>query len=190
MMHNYGQVHPTTHVNNNSFIMRLLYPNLHNSFVTFRVDATDLSLVINTGRGRIVSAKSHGFNESTNTAGRVVVVVENLGDVTQDFSLLLNECFGRASLPAKTITVYPGYTEAVTFHLIGNNKEDISVECEGIIIIMQFIIKMIIVFSLCNIVQLFDQNFALLGTARLTFNVKAPCFCFGVCDCTVSKSRF
>ena len=41
-------------------------------------------------------------------------------------------------------------------------------------------------FLFINTVQLFDQQFTLLGTARLTFHAEAPCFCFGICDCTVS----
>ena len=91
MLHNYGKIHPSTHPNNHTFILRLLYPDLHNSFVTFNLDATDLSFVVNIGRGRIVSAESRGFNRSSHTVGEVVVVVENLSDISQDFTLSLVE---------------------------------------------------------------------------------------------------
>ena len=131
MMHNYGKIHPSTHPNNSSFIMRLMYPNLHNSFITFRIDATDLRFVVNAGKGRIVSAESRGFTKSTKTAGEVVVRVENLAEVSQDFNVVLTKCFGRDQLPSKRVSLYPGETETVIFALLGRNKGKITTECEG-----------------------------------------------------------
>ena len=131
MLHNYGTIHPSTHPNNSSFIMRLMYPNLHNSLVTFRIDATDLSFVVNVGRGRIVRAESRGFNRSTMSTGEVVVMVENLSDVSQDFNLLLRECFGREYLPAKRVPLQPGETKSVSFPLFAQNVKRITTNCEG-----------------------------------------------------------
>lgn len=131
MLHNYGKLHHSTHPNNNSFIMRLLYPDLHNSFVTLNLDATDLSFVVNVGRGRIVSAESRGFNRSSHTVGEVVVVVENLSDINQDFSLTLTECFGREQLPSKRVPTFPGETSTVSFPLIALNVKQITTQCEG-----------------------------------------------------------
>ncbi len=131
MLHNYGKLHQSTHPNNSSFIMRLIYPDLHNTFITFNLDATDLSFVVNVGRGRIVSAESRGFNRTSNTVGEVVVVVENLSDINQDFNLILTECFGRDQLPSKRVPIFPGETRTVSFPLIALNKKKITTQCEG-----------------------------------------------------------
>lgn len=112
--------------------MRLLYPQLHNTFVTFRIDASDLSFVVNIGRGRIVTAESRGFNRSTQTTGEVVVVVENLSDIAQDFNLVLTECFGREQLPSKRVPLLPGESKRVSFVLIALNVKRITTTCEGI----------------------------------------------------------
>lgn len=183
MLHNYGTIHPSTHPNNSSFIMRLIYPNLHNSLITFRIDATDLSFAVNVGRGRIVTAESRGFNRSTKTAGEVIVVVENLSDISQDFNLLLAECFGREKLPSKRVPLQPGETKRVSFPLIAHNVERITTNCEGMKL---HHLHRLVLFWCVVIVQLYDQRFTLLGTARLTFSIDAPCFCFGICDCVVS----
>ena len=127
---------PSTQPNNSSFIMRLLYPDLHNTFVTLRVDASDLSFVVNIGRGRIVSAASRGFNKTTQTTGEVVVVVENLSDISQDFNLMLKECFGRERLPSKRVPLEPGQTKKVVFSLIARNVKHITVECEGMMMML------------------------------------------------------
>lgn len=111
--------------------MRLIYPELHNSFVTFRIDASNVSLVVNAGKGRIVTAESRGFNSSTATAGEVIVVVENLGEVTQEFNVVLNKCFGRTDLPSKRVTILPASVETVVFPLLGRNTERVTVNCEG-----------------------------------------------------------
>lgn len=131
MLHNYGTVHPSTHPNNNSFIMRLLYTRLHNSFVTFHVDATDLAFVVNVGKGRIVTAESRGFNRSTQTAGEVIVIVENLSELNQDYNLVLTKCFGREDLPSKRLSLLPGETGRISFALIALNKKRITTNCEG-----------------------------------------------------------
>lgn len=131
MMHNYGKIHPSTHPTNSSFIMRLIYPELHNSFVTFRLDASDLKFVVNVGKGRIVTAESRGFNRSTKTAGEVVVVVENIADIAQDFNVVLTKCFGRESLPSKRVSLYPGESTRVSFALIAHNVKKITTNCEG-----------------------------------------------------------
>lgn len=131
MLHNFGKIHQSTHPNNSSFIMRLVYPDLHNSFVTFNLDATDLSFVVNVGKGRIVSAESRGFNRTSHTTGEVVVVVENESDITQDFNLLLTECFGREQLPSKRVPIHPGQTRTVSFPLIARNVKRITTQCEG-----------------------------------------------------------
>lgn len=184
MLHNYGTIHPSTHSNNSSFIMRLIYPNLHNSLVTFRIDASDLSFVVNVGRGRIVTAESRGFNKSTQSTGEVIVLVENLSDISQDFNLMLTECFGRDNLPSKRVPLQPGESKRVSFSLFARNVERITTNCEGMPCVIT--VKVIYVYGSLVVVQLYDQRFTLLGTARLTFSVEAPCFCFGICDCVVS----
>ena len=108
-----------------------MYPDLHNTFITFNLDATDLSFVVNVGKGRIVSAESRGFNRSSHTTGEVVVVVENLSDISQDFNLLLTECFGREQLPSKRVPLHPGETTTVSFPLIARNTKKITTQCEG-----------------------------------------------------------
>lgn len=131
MLHNYGKLHQSTHPNNSTFILRLLYPDLHNTFITFNLDATDLSFVVNVGKGRIVSAESRGFNRSTHTTGEVIVVVENLSDITQDFNLVLTECFGREKLPSKRVPIFPGGIKTASFPLIARNVKKITTQCEG-----------------------------------------------------------
>ena len=133
MLHNYGIVHPSTQPNNNSFILRLMYPDLHNSLVSFVIDATDVAFVVNVGKGRIVSAESRGFNRSTQSTGEVIVVVENLSELSQDFNLVLTECFGREDLPSKRVNVYPGQTATVSFSLLSRNIKHITANCEGIL---------------------------------------------------------
>lgn len=137
MLHNYGTIHPSTHSNNSSFIMRLIYPDLHNSLVTFRIDASDLSFVVNIGRGRIVTAESRGFNRSTLSAGEVIVLVENLSDISQDFNLLLKDCFGRNSLPSKRVPLRPGQSKRVSFVLFARNVERITTDCEGMYVLYE-----------------------------------------------------
>lgn len=131
MLHNYGTVHPSTHPTNSSFILRLLYTQFHNTFVTFNLDASDLSFVVNVGKGRIVTAESRGFNRSTKTAGEVVVVVENLAEIAQVFNLVLTKCFGREKLPSKRVSLHPGETQQVHFALLAQNVKKITTNCEG-----------------------------------------------------------
>lgn len=131
MLHNYGELHPSTSIDNNSFIMRLVYNELHNSFVTFEIDATDVSFVINVGKGRIISAVSRGFNVSTATTGEVVIIVENTGELTQDYHVGLAECFGRNDLPSRRVSIIPGETQTVSFFLKANNVMRITTDCEG-----------------------------------------------------------
>jgi hypothetical protein len=90
-----------------------------------------LSFVVNVGKGRIVTAESRGFNKSTQSSGEVVVLVENLSDITQDFNLLLRECFGRENLPAKRVPLIPGETKRVSFPLFVKNVKRVTTNCEG-----------------------------------------------------------
>lgn len=131
MLHNYGEIHRSTHSNNNTFIMRLIYPDLHNTFVTFRLDASDVSFVVNVGKARIVKAEARGFNRSTASAGQVVIIVQNQGGLTQDFILSLTKCFGREDLPSKRVKTRPGHSEVVIFPLLARNKGKEDVHCEG-----------------------------------------------------------
>lgn len=131
MMHNYGKIHPSTHINNSSFIMRLIFKNFHNTFITFRIDAGDLAFIVNIGKGRIVRAESRGFNKSTATSGEVLVVIENQGEITQQFNVVLQKCFGRDNLPSSKATVFPGQTATLVFPLLAQNKKKITVHCEG-----------------------------------------------------------
>ena len=130
-MHNYGEIHRSTHVNNSSFIMRMIYPDLHNTFVTFRLDASDISFVVNVGKARIVKAEARDFNRSTTSAGEVVIIVQNQGDLVQDFIIVLTKCFGRVDLPSRRVTTRPGQSEVVIFPLLSHNKGKTDVHCEG-----------------------------------------------------------
>ena len=190
MMHNYGEIHQSTHISNSSFIMRMVYPDFHNSLVTFRIDASDISFVVNIGKGRIVKAETRGFNKSTYSAGEVVVVMQNQGDLTQDFNLVLTKCFGREDLPSRIVTAQPGQSKVIIFPLLARNKGNINVHCESNPLSSMPCKKFMLLFFPLSIVQLFDKRFALLGSAKLTFSVDAPCFCFGICGCTVSSCNY
>ena len=45
MLHNFGRIHKSSHPNNQSFIMRFIHEDLHNTFVTFKIDASSLVFV-------------------------------------------------------------------------------------------------------------------------------------------------
>ena len=131
MLHNFGEVDKSSRPNNNSFILRFKYKEFHNTFVTYTIDASDITFVLNAAKGRIVTADTQGFTRDTATTGKILVTVQNQGELTADFNIVLRKCFGRTDLPGKKVTILPGKTEVVVFQLLGGNKGKISVKCEG-----------------------------------------------------------
>lgn len=130
LLPNFGRIHPSTHIDNNSFIIRLIHDDLHNSFVTFRIDASDIQFVFNVGKGRIVDARTTEFKALTDI-GKMYVEVENTGEITAEFTVVLSECFGRKNLPGKGIIIEPGKTQNVTFLLQSYKMFGENSVCEG-----------------------------------------------------------
>ena len=130
MLKNFGHVHPSTKNNDHSFIVRLIHDDLHNSFVTFRIDASDIQFVYNVGKGRIVDARTSDFKALTEV-GTMYVEVENTGEIVAEFTVVLSECFGRKNLPGKEITIEPGRIGNVTFFLQSYKMFGEQSLCEG-----------------------------------------------------------
>ena len=45
MLYNYGKIDPSTHPNNESFNLRFLETEFHNTLITLQVDASDIAFV-------------------------------------------------------------------------------------------------------------------------------------------------
>lgn len=130
MVHNFGQVHPSTHANNHSFILRFIHTDLHNSFVTFRIDASDIVFVYNAARGRIVDAYATDFT-AVKEVGYLFVEVENTGQLESEYSVVLSECLGRKSTPSKIVSILPGRIANVSFSLQSYKTKGENSLCEG-----------------------------------------------------------
>ena len=85
MVHNYGKVHNSSHPNNDSFILKFVHEDLHNSFVTFKIDASNLLFVYNVGKGRIVETYSTDV-QALSGMGELTAEIQNTGEVTAEFS--------------------------------------------------------------------------------------------------------
>ena len=132
MLHNFGRVHPSSHPNNHSFILKFIHEDLHNSFVTLRIDASDISFVKNVGSGRIVETYTTDF-ESLSEHGTLTVEVGNTGEITSEFSVSVMKCsYGVLMIPAKTMTLDPGEVKNVSFTLQSYTRGGGDMECEGV----------------------------------------------------------
>jgi hypothetical protein len=131
MVHNFGQVHPSTHANNHSFILRFIHTDLHNSFVTFRIDASDIVFVYNAARGRIVDAYATDFT-AVKEVGYLFVEVENTGQLESEYSIVLSECLGRKTTPSKVVSILPGGIANVSFSLQSYKTKGENSLCIGV----------------------------------------------------------
>ncbi len=133
MAHNFGRVHNSSHPNNKSFILRFVHEDLHNTFVTFRIDASDILFVTNVGSGRILDTHATNFT-ALEGYGVITVEVENTGEVTAEFSVSVMKCNqGIQQIPAKSVTINPGLVANVTFKVGSANSRagGDAHECEG-----------------------------------------------------------
>ena len=131
MVYNHGKVHPSSHPNNHSFILKFIHEDLHNSFVTLKVDASDISFVKNVGSGRIVETYTTGFR-ALQGYGTLTVELVNTGEVTAEFSVSVMKCSrGLHMIPAKSVTLDPAEVKNVTFKLQSYSEEGGKMDCEG-----------------------------------------------------------
>ena len=131
MIHNYGKVHHGSHPNNNSFILKFLHEDLHNSFVTLRIDASDIAFVRSTSSGRIVETYTIPFT-ATVGYGTLTVEVGNTGEVTSDYSVSVVKCSsGLYEIAAKSLSLEPGMVKNTTFNLRSGDTDGGAKECEG-----------------------------------------------------------
>lgn len=185
MIYNFGEIDNSSRPNEQSFILRFKHKEFHNTFVTFEIAGDDIKFVVNAAKGRIVKVDSTGFSKEDASTGKVLVTVQNQGELTADFNILLKKCLGRDNLPGKKITINPGKTEVVVFPFMGGNKGKVTVKCTGKLCPLSFSVNYYCFFLL---VLLLDAGFSILGTADINFDIAAPCFCFGICGCVVSKN--
>lgn len=130
MVHNFGKIHPSTHVTDHSFILRFINTDLHNTFVTFRIDAADIVFVYNVAKGRIVDAYAPKFT-AVKEVGQLFVEVENTGQLESEYSIILSKCLGRQSTPSKVVSILPGCIANVSFSLQSYKTKGESSLCEG-----------------------------------------------------------
>ena len=131
MIHNYGQVHHGSHPNNNSFILKFLHDDLHNSFVTLRIDASDITFVRSVSSGRIVETYTVPFT-ATVGHGALTVEVGNTGEVSSEYSVSVVKCTsGLHNMAAKTLTLNPGEVQNTSFTLRSGDTDGGGKECEG-----------------------------------------------------------
>ena len=130
-MSNFGRVHPSSNPNNNSFILRLFHEGLHNSFVTLKIDASDISFVKNVASGRIVDAFTTGF-KALQGRGTLTVELSNTGELTAEFTVAVIKCTrGVHHIPAKSIILDPGKIMNATFLLRSYSQKGGNMTCEG-----------------------------------------------------------
>ncbi len=127
---NYGVIHPSTHPDQNSFILRFLHTDFHNTFVTFDIDASDLQFVVNRASGRIVDVTASDFTINEDN-GMIVVTVENTGQIAGDFQVTLAHCHDDRVPSSKLTSLDPGQVTDVTFIFQAFVKEDQIIECVG-----------------------------------------------------------
>lgn len=130
MVHNFGKIHPSTHVTDHSFILRFINTDLHNTFVTFRIDAADIVFVYNVAKGRIVDAYATKFT-AVKEVGQLFVEVENTGQLESEYSVILSKCLGRQSTPSKVVSILPGHIANMSFSLQSYKTKGETSLCEG-----------------------------------------------------------
>ena len=133
MAYNFGTIDPSSQPNNNSFILRFTYNDLHNTFLTFNLDASSLSFVKNVGQGKIMSTHATDF-EALSGYGTIYVVVSNIGDIAASFSVAVVNCnAGVQQIPAKTIALDPGQTGQLSFVTQAYYEAGNNYNCEGMV---------------------------------------------------------
>ena len=134
MVRNFGKVHNSSHPNNKSFILKFIHEDLHNTFVTFKIDASNIFFVHNVGKGRIVDTHATNF-EALTGVGEITVEVQNVGDITAEFSVSVLKCNRDIHrIPAKSVTIDPGRVANITFKVASFNSRTGNTDhkCEGI----------------------------------------------------------
>lgn len=133
MAETFGRVHRSSRPNNQSFILRFVHEDLHNTFVTFRMDASNIYFVYSVGSGRIVDTHATDF-EALTGVGEITAEIENTGEVTAEFSISVIKCSRNVQrVPAKTVSIDPGQTVDVIFKLMSyNSRGGGRTVCEGI----------------------------------------------------------
>ena len=136
MIHNFGKVHPSSHRNKDSYILNFLHDDLHNSFVTLRIDASDIAFVKNVGSGRIVETYMEEFT-ARQGHGILTVEVKNTGEVLAEYSLTVKKCNrGLHQIGAKSVTIEAAELKNTTFKIRATNNEGGEKECEGTFLII------------------------------------------------------
>ena len=131
MIHNYGKVHHSSHPNKNSFILKFVHGDLHNSFITLRIDASDITFVKSVSSGRIVETYTTPFKGAVGH-GTLTVEVGNTGEVSSEYSLSVVKCTsGLYEIPAKKLTLEAGEVKNITFTLRSTEIDGGGKECEG-----------------------------------------------------------
>ena len=130
LLHNYGQVHHSTHPDDNSFILRFVHTSLHNSFVTFDIDASDIQFVYNSVKGRIVDVTASNFTALEDN-GLIVVDVENTGEIAGDFLTTLAHCHDDRVPSTKKRSISPGQIANISFAFQAFIRESEKVQCVG-----------------------------------------------------------
>ena len=132
MIHNHGKVHHDSHPNNESFILKFFHNDLHNSFVTLRIDASDILFVRSVSSGRIVETYTVPFTAAVDQ-GSLTVEIGNTGEVMSDYSVSVVKCTsGLHDLAAKSLSLQPGEVQNTSFVLRSGDTDGGKKECEGL----------------------------------------------------------
>ena len=130
LLRNFGKVHPSTHSNDNSFILRFVHESLHNSFVTFNIDASDIQFVFNSVKGRIVDVNAEDF-VALEENGLIIVEIENIGEISGEFTVTLAHCYDDRIPVSKTQTLMPGQFANVSFVFQAYTTQSEQLKCVG-----------------------------------------------------------
>ena len=138
MIHNYGKVHHNSHPNNDSFILKFFHDDLHNSFVTLRIDASDITFVRSVSSGRIVEMYTVPFTAAVGH-GSLTVEVGNTGEVLSEYSVSVTKCTsGLHDIAAKKLSLEPGEVRNTSFTLRSGDTDGGQKECEGKVYVTLF----------------------------------------------------
>lgn len=131
MIHNFGKVYHGSHPNKDSFILQFLHDDLHNSFITLRIDASDIAFVKSVSTGRIVETYTTGFIART-TSGSLTVEIANTGEIASDYTVSVANCSKKMyKIPDEKLSLDPGEVKNVSFMLRTAGKAGGKKECEG-----------------------------------------------------------
>ena len=134
MLHNFGKVHHDSHPNNHSFILKFYHEDLHNSFVTLRIDASNITFVRSISSGRIVETYTVPFTAAVGH-GSLTVEVGNTGEVLSEYSVSVTKCTtGLHDIAAKTLSLNPGEVKNTSFTLRSGDTDGGDKKCEGLYI--------------------------------------------------------